>query len=72
VEAETLACGTGMVAAGLVMGRAGRVQAPVRITCASGDVLEIGYILTDDGAENVTLTGPAEHVFKGSLEYPSE
>lgn len=69
VEAETLACGTGMVAAGLVAGRMGRVKPPVRITCGSGDVLEIGYTLTADGAENVTLLGPAAHVFTGVLDY---
>ena len=26
--------------------------------------------VTDDGAENVDLLGPAEHVFKGTLRYP--
>jgi diaminopimelate epimerase len=69
VEAETLACGTGMVAAGLVGGRMGWVKPPVQITCASGDVLEVNYTLTADGAENVTLLGPAAHVFTGVLEY---
>ena len=69
VEAETLACGTGMVAAGLVAGRMGWVKAPVRITCASGDELEVNYRLTDDSAEDVTLLGPAEYVFKGTVEY---
>lgn len=69
VEAETLACGTGIVAAGLVAGRMGRVKAPVRITCASGDVLEVNYRLTADGAEDVTLLGPAAYVFTGVLEH---
>jgi diaminopimelate epimerase len=69
VEAETLACGTGMVAAGLVSGRMGWVKPPVQITCASGDVLEVNYTLTDDGATNVTLLGPAAYVFTGELEY---
>jgi diaminopimelate epimerase len=69
VEAETQACGTGMVAAGLVAGRMGWVKPPVEITCASGDVIEVNYTLTADGAENVTLLGPAAHVFKGVLEY---
>jgi diaminopimelate epimerase len=69
VEAETLACGTGIVAAGLVAGRMGRVSAPVRITCASGDVLEVNYRLTADGAEDVTLLGPAAYVFTGVLEH---
>ena len=69
VEAETLACGTGMVAAGLIAGRMGWVQAPVSITCASGDVIEVNYALTPDGAENVTMLGPASHVFEGVLNH---
>jgi diaminopimelate epimerase len=67
VEAETLACGTGMVACGLIAGKLGRVQTPVRITCASGDVLGVNYGDSENGAEDVTLTGPAVHVFKGSV-----
>ncbi|MEI8121225.1 MAG: diaminopimelate epimerase [bacterium] len=69
VEAETLACGTGMVAAGLVAGRMGWVKAPVSIACASGDVIEVNFVLTDDGAEKVTMLGPAAHVFNGVLPY---
>jgi len=69
VEAETLACGTGIVAAGLIAGRMGWVKPAVQITCASGDVLEVNYRLTAAGAEAVTLLGPAEYVFKGAVEY---
>jgi diaminopimelate epimerase len=68
VEAETLACGTGITAAGLIAGALGRVNTPVKITCASGDVLEVSYRpLAGGGAENVTLTGPAVHVFRGEM-----
>lgn len=69
VEAETLACGTGIVAAGLLAGKSGRVAPPVRVTPASGDVLIVDYRLTPEGAEDVTLTGPAVHVFRGELRY---
>ncbi|MEI6807133.1 MAG: diaminopimelate epimerase [bacterium] len=69
VEAETLACGTGMVASALISGKLGLVKAPVAVTCASGDVLEIGYELTESGARNVTLRGSAVHVFNGTVEY---
>ena len=69
VEAETLACGTGMVAAGLVAGRMGWVKSPVSITCASGDVIEVDFVLTSDGADQVTMLGPAAHVFAGILPY---
>ena len=69
VEAETLACGTGIVAAGLLAGKTGRVQTPVEIQPASGDTLIVDYRLTGEGADHVTLTGPAVHVFRGELSY---
>ncbi len=71
VEDETLACGTGIVAAALVAARWGRVQAPVAVTAASGDILTVDFILTPDGADRVTLEGPAAHVFTGVLNYPA-
>lgn len=62
VEAETLACGTGIVAAALVADKLGLVRAPVRIKAAGGDVLEVGFA-------PLTLTGPAEHAFQGAIDY---
>jgi diaminopimelate epimerase len=70
VEAETLACGTGIVAAALVAGRLGRVRPPVAVTTAGGDVLTVDFRLTGESAEGVTLLGPAAHVFRGTLTYP--
>ncbi len=70
VEAETLACGTGMVAAALVAARLGRVRAPVSITCASSDNLEVDYRGGNDGFHDIALTGPAAYVFNGSLPHP--
>jgi diaminopimelate epimerase len=69
VEAETLACGTGIVACALVAARLGRVTPPVRVAAASGDVLTVEFRLTADSAEEVTLSGPAVHVFKGEFEF---
>lgn len=70
VEAETLACGTGMVAAALVSGRMGWVKAPVQVRCASGDIIVVDFALTTEGADAVTMLGPAAHVFEGFLHYP--
>jgi diaminopimelate epimerase len=70
VEGETLACGTGMVAACLLAGKLGLVKPPVKISPASGDTLTVNYTLTENGAVNVTLLGPAVHVFQGTLSYP--
>lgn len=69
VEAETLACGTGIVACGLIAGRVGKAAPPVGITCASGYRLEVDYRLTAEGAEQVSLLGPSCYVFQGSCEY---
>ena len=62
VEAETLACGTGIAAAALVAEKLGLVRAPVRVNTAGGDVLEVTI-------SPLTLTGPAEHVFQGEVAY---
>jgi diaminopimelate epimerase len=69
VEGETLACGTGMVACGLIAGKLGLVNPPVKVIPASGDVLEVNYTDTGAGATQVTLLGPARHVFQGTLNH---
>lgn len=69
VEAETLACGTGVTACGLIAAKNGWVTLPVNVHVASGDVLVVDGQLTEEGARNVTLTGPTEHVFRGEIEY---
>lgn len=71
VEAETGACGTGIVASALIAARAGKVAAPVEVTAASGNVLVVDLRLTDNSAENVSLLGPTEHVFRGELDSPT-
>ncbi|MCX7818947.1 MAG: diaminopimelate epimerase [Kiritimatiellae bacterium] len=70
VEAETLACGTGIVAAALCLARTGRVTLPATVVPASGDSLTVDATWCADGsAENVTLTGPAVRVFEGVVRY---
>ena len=69
VEAETLACGTGMVACSLLAGKLGLVEAPVDLTPASGDLLTVDFKINGDEFEEVTLLGPAVHVFEGILKY---
>ena len=69
VEAETLACGTGIVASALVAARLGRVSPPVAVTAASGDCLQVDFTLAADEVRDPSLTGPAEHVFRGTLPY---
>lgn len=68
VEAETPACGTGIMACALVAGQLGLVSPPVKATCAHGDILEVNYELTAGAFHNVSLRGPAVFVFEGTLE----
>lgn len=60
VEDETGACGTGAVAAALIYARKQLVALPAQVEC-NGGVLVIDAELTPAGAQNVTLTGPAEY-----------
>ncbi len=68
VEAETPACGTGITACALVAGWLGLVAPPVRVTCAHGDVIEVGFRRTPEGFEDVTLRGPAIYAFEGTVD----
>ncbi len=70
VEAETLACGTGVTAAGLIYAALTDATSPVRLLVRGGDWLEVGFRRSGTGFEEVTLKGPANFVFDGSIEIP--
>ncbi len=71
VEAETLACGTGVSASALIAARKFNWTAPVAVRVRSGDTLEVGFDRHGDSFSNVTLTGPAVTVFTGTVQIPS-
>ena len=65
VEDETLACGTGAVAAALMSHRLGKIEGnTVNVKVKSGDILEVRF---SDDMQEVFLTGPAKIVYKGSF-----
>jgi diaminopimelate epimerase len=71
VEAETLACGTGAVAAAIVSAsryyrRASRID--VRMP---GGTLSIGFSRDGDKISELYLEGPAVVVYRGSADYPT-
>ena len=67
VEGETLACGTGVLAAATVAWALGRVEGdPVRVKAAGG-AFRVGHEATERGTE-LFLEGPAETVFRGTVE----
>ena len=68
VEAETHACGTGSVASAVLLGHLGRLQSPVTVMQHSGDALVVTFEPVPGGAKNVTLEGPVEVNFTGSLD----
>ena len=67
VEMETLACGTGAVAVGLMAHRKFGGPAPVVIHPTGGGLLEIGFRASANMFEGVTLAGPAELIAEGEI-----
>ncbi len=71
VEDETLACGTGAVAISVITSHLGMTDSPVSCETSGGDILTISFDLTENGAKNCLLSGPAVESFSGdcSLDY---
>lgn len=67
VEGETLACGTGAVAAAIIAGLLGKVQPPVAVTTSGGEQLTIHYTLAGQEIAEVYLEGPANFIYEGRL-----
>ncbi len=68
VEAETLACGTGAVASALAARLAGRLASDRVAVHMPGGTLHVGFRLNGEEVTDVTLAGPAETVYEGTLE----
>jgi diaminopimelate epimerase len=68
VEDETLACGTGIVASALIFAATENANSPITVIARGGDELQVGFEETKGQFHNVTLTGPAEFVFEGTIE----
>jgi diaminopimelate epimerase len=68
VEDETLACGTGIVASALIFSAIEDCEGPVTVLARGGDELQVTFEKTRDQFRNVTLTGPAEFVFEGTID----
>ncbi len=64
VEDETLACGTGAVAAAVIAAALGKAASPVSLETRSGIVLGVDF---KDGYKEVSLEGDARIIYKGEL-----
>jgi len=69
IEGETLACGTGVTASALISARLHQLQSPVKVQVQGGDLLEVGFQQTNGEFTDVRLTGPADFVFDGKMEF---
>ncbi len=67
VEDETLACGTGSVAAALIAARKGLVESPVDVRVQGGELLRIYFEKTENGFTKVYLEGRVKMVYQGKL-----
>ncbi len=69
VEGETLACGTGMVACALIHHELTGAASPVSVLVKGGDTLKVGFEEPKKSEyTNVTLFGPADFVFQGTVQ----
>jgi diaminopimelate epimerase len=67
VEGETLACGTGAVAAALVAAALGKAESPVTVTTRGGDRLIVSFNRDGEDFTDLYLEGAAVVVCEGRL-----
>lgn len=72
VESETLACGTGAAASGLVSARIGLVRPPVEVKTRSGELLTVDFSEKENPPQKVTLEGEGRFVFEGKWKGSSD
>jgi diaminopimelate epimerase len=68
VEDETLACGTGVVASALIFAVTQAAEGPISVLVRGGNELTVDFQRSDQGFTNVTLSGPADFVFEGTID----
>lgn len=65
IEAETLSCGTGTVAAALALAVTGRAELPLRFRSTSGKVLSVSARVDGNRATDIWLAGEGRIVARG-------
>ena len=65
---ETLACGTGVSASGMIVAYLNDWPSPVKVDVLGGDVLSVAFQRVGEKFSNVHLTGPADFVYEGTVE----
>lgn len=72
VEAETLACGTGSVAAAISAAIWHQMPSPIEVRVRSGESVHVSFDRKDDDFSNIILEGSAHILFSGVFEYDIE
>lgn len=67
VENETLACGTGSVAAAIIASENHKFEPPCEIHTQGGAVLKVSFNKTNSAFTNVQLEGPVQISFTGNV-----
>jgi diaminopimelate epimerase len=67
VEDETLACGTGITAAALVLALNRALPSPIVLQTRSGSLLKVHFAQQDQGFKDVHLEGDARIIYEGRL-----
>jgi diaminopimelate epimerase len=67
VEAETLSCGSGVVASVTASALFDRVKSPVKVLTRSGISFEVSFVRTGNEVRELRLKGDARVVFRGSM-----
>jgi diaminopimelate epimerase len=67
VEAETLACGSGIVASVTVSALSGKVVSPVKVLTRSGITLEVSFTMDGGELRDIRLQGDARIIYSAEL-----
>ncbi|MBT8380401.1 MAG: diaminopimelate epimerase [Ignavibacteria bacterium] len=68
VEAETLSCGTGSVAAAIITYVTDGLRPPIKIITKENENLFVNFDIENQKVKNVSLTGAAKIVFSGEID----
>jgi diaminopimelate epimerase len=67
VEAETLSCGSGIVASAVTSAMFGKVTSPVSVLTRSGITLDVSFVMKDGHADEVRLRGDARVIYRATI-----
>lgn len=67
VEAETLACGTGLAASVVALVLSGQVSSPVALISRSGEKFKAWLNRAGRGASDIYILGPAKIIYEGEI-----